>query len=230
MDTETVWIVNRIFGLANAGMGTHKIAKTFREEQVPCPSWWLHSRGKKYYSKWFEKPENKYEWLHTIIRNIIANPLYLGHLVMCMTKSIFKANAVKKVSESERIWVDNPHETLVTQELFDGANAKIESRRRDTTDTTRACKMWCLRQGIRSAVLGKGQKPHLRLHCLCLRYQNLHRTAFITRIYTKRSCVLNSTNYRFIKNFFAVTFHGHLYGIITIKFEWKWQDETHFSC
>lgn len=134
VDTETAWIVKRIFELANAGMGAHKIAKIFREEQVPCPSWWLHSRGEKDYSKRFENPENKYEWSHTVIRNIIANPLYLGHLVMCKTESIFKVNAVKKVPETEQIRVDNTHEPLVTQELFDGANAKIESRRRDTTD------------------------------------------------------------------------------------------------
>ena len=130
VDTETAWIVKRIFELANAGMGAHKIAKTFREEQVPCPSWWLYSRGEKDYSKRFETPENKYEWSHTVIRNIISNPLYLGHSVMCKTESIFKVNAVKKVPEAEQIRVDNTHEPLVTH----GANAKIESRRRDTTD------------------------------------------------------------------------------------------------
>lgn len=134
VDTETAWIVKRIFELADAGMGVHKIAKTFREEQVPCPSWWLYSRGEKDYSKRFETPENKYEWSHTVIRNIISNPLYLGHSVMCKTESIFKVNAVKKVPEAEQIRVDNTHEPLVTQELFDGANAKIESRRRDTTN------------------------------------------------------------------------------------------------
>lgn len=37
VDEETAWIVKRIFELANGGMGAHKIAKTFREEQVPLP-------------------------------------------------------------------------------------------------------------------------------------------------------------------------------------------------
>ena len=134
MDTETAWIVKRIFELANAGMGAHKIAAVFRREQVPCPSWWLHSRGEKDYSKRFENPENKYEWSHTVIRNIISNPLYLGHCVMCKTESIFKVNAYKKVPKEEWIVVENTHAPLVTQEVFDGANEKILSRRRDTTD------------------------------------------------------------------------------------------------
>ena len=134
VDGETAWIVKRIFELANAGMGAHKIAKTFREEQVPCPSWWLHSRGERDYSQRFENPANKYEWSHTVIRNIIANPLYLGHTVMSKTESIFKVGTFKKVPKADQIRVENTHEPLVSQELFDGANAKILSRRRDTTD------------------------------------------------------------------------------------------------
>lgn len=134
VDTETAWIVKRIFELANAGMGAHKIATQFRKEQVPCPSWWLHSRGEKDYSERFENPDNKYEWSHTVIRNIIKNPLYLGHSVMCKTESIFKVGKVKKIPEDEQIRVDNTHEPLVSQELFDGANAKIESRRREDTE------------------------------------------------------------------------------------------------
>ncbi len=134
VDVETAWIVKRIFELANAGMGAHKIATQFRKEQVPCPSWWLHSRGEKDYSKRFENPENKYEWSHTVIRNIISNPLYLGHSVMCKAESIFKLGKSKKVPETEQIRVENTHEPLVSQEIFDGANAKILSRRREDTE------------------------------------------------------------------------------------------------
>ena len=134
VDEETAWIVRRIFEYANAGMGPNKIVTLFREEKVPCPSWWLHQRGEKRYGKRFENPENKYKWSHTVIRNIISNPLYLGHLVMCKTETVFKVGKFKKVPEAEWIRVDNTHEPLVSQEVFDGANAKILSRRRDTTN------------------------------------------------------------------------------------------------
>lgn len=134
VDTETAWIVKRIFELANAGMGVHKIATQLCREQVPCPSWWQYSRGEKDYSRRFEKPENKYEWSHTVIRSIIGNPVYLGHTIMCKYESIFKVKAVKKVPETEQIRVENTHEPLVTREIFDTANEKILSRKRDTTD------------------------------------------------------------------------------------------------
>lgn len=134
VDNETAWIVKRIFALANAGMGTHKISVVFRQEQIPCPSWWQHNRGEKDYSKRFENPDNKYEWSHTVIRNIIGNAVYLGHTIMCKYESIFKFNAVKKVPEAEQIRVKNTHEPIVSQEIFDTANEKILSRKRDTTD------------------------------------------------------------------------------------------------
>ena len=116
VDAETAWIVKRIFDLANAGMGANKIATQFREEQIPCPSWWLYSRGEKDYSRRFENPQNKYEWSHTVIRDIIGNPLYLGHLIMCRKESVFKVGVVKSVPETEWIRVDNTHEPLISQE------------------------------------------------------------------------------------------------------------------
>lgn len=134
IDEETSPIVKRIFELAGAGMGAHKIAKQFREEQVAAPSWWQHTRGEKDYSERFSNPENKYEWSHTVIRNIIKNPVYLGHTVMCKKEIIFKVGKYRDIPEEEQIRVDNTHEPLVTQEDFDNANAKILSRRRDTTD------------------------------------------------------------------------------------------------
>lgn len=134
IDEETAPIVKRIFELAGAGMGAHKIAKQLREEQAATPSWWQHTRGEKDYSQRFSNPENKYEWSHTVIRNIIKNPVYLGHTIMCKKEIIFKVGKYRDIPEEEQIRVDNTHEPLVTQEDFDNANAKILSRRRDTTD------------------------------------------------------------------------------------------------
>ena len=131
VDTETAWIVKRIFELSNVGFGAHKIAKLFQKEQLPSPSWWQYSRGEKDYSKRFENPENKYDWSHTVIQGIIKNPVYLGHTIMCKTESVFKVGTFKKVPDADQIRVDNTHEPLVSQEIFDGANAKILSRKRE---------------------------------------------------------------------------------------------------
>ena len=130
VDEETRGIVQRIFALAVQGWGAHRISAYFRKEQVPSPSWWLHTRGERDYSKRFETPEKKYEWSHTVISNIIKNPLYLGHTLMCKTEVIFKAQISKRKPREEWIQVENTHEPLVSQEDFDTANAKILSRKR----------------------------------------------------------------------------------------------------
>ena len=133
VDDETSWIVKRIFEYANAGMGSHKIASTLRKEQVPCPSWWQYTRGEKDYSQRFSDPTNKFEWSHTVIRGIIGNPVYLGHTIMSKHETVFKVGILKKTPDADRIRVDNTHEPLVSQEIFDNANAKILSRKREDT-------------------------------------------------------------------------------------------------
>ncbi len=133
VDEETAWIIKRIFEYANAGMGSHKIASTLRKEQVPCPSWWQHTRGEKDYFQRFSDPTNKFEWSHTVIRGIIGNPVYLGHTIMCKHETVFKVGLLKKTPDADRIRVDNTHEPLVSQEMFDNANAKILSRKREDT-------------------------------------------------------------------------------------------------
>lgn len=131
VDEETAWIVKRIFELVLAGNGPHRIVTIFRDEQVPCPSWWLHSRGEKDYSDRFEgHPEKKYEWSHTVIRNIVSNPLYLGSTVMCKTETVFKAGICKKNAKKDQVKVDGTHEALISQEDFDRANDMILSRKR----------------------------------------------------------------------------------------------------
>lgn len=133
VDEETAWIVRKIFELASQGWGAHRIRTHFEKEQVPCPSWWLHQRGEKRYTKRFENPANKYIWSHTVISNIIKNPLYLGHTVMCKSESIFKVGLQQRIPQDKWIVVENTHEPLVSQEVFDFVNEKIKSRKREDT-------------------------------------------------------------------------------------------------
>ncbi|HHW31081.1 MAG TPA: recombinase family protein [Clostridiaceae bacterium] len=133
IDEETAWIVRKIFELASQGWGAHRIRTYFEREQVPCPSWWLHQRGEKRYTKRFENPANKYIWSHTVISNIIKNPLYLGHTVMCKSESIFKVGLQQRTPQDKWIVVENTHEPLVSQEVFDFVNEKIKSRKREDT-------------------------------------------------------------------------------------------------
>lgn len=72
-------------------------------------------------------------WSHSVISGIIKNPLYLGHTVMCKTETIFKVGIQVKTTDDKRIMVENTHEPLVSQEIFNLANEKILSRKREDT-------------------------------------------------------------------------------------------------
>ncbi len=131
VDEETAPIVRKIFELAADGWGAHRIRTHFEKTEVPAPSWFLHQRGEKDYSKRFENPQNKYLWSHTVISNIIKNRLYLGHTVMCKTETLFKVGMSVRNPEEKQIISLNTHEALVSQEIFDHANDKIKSRKRE---------------------------------------------------------------------------------------------------
>ena len=130
VDEETAPIIRNIFELAVSGWGAHRIKKHFEETQVPAPSWFHHQRGEKDYSERFENPENKYIWSHTVISNIIKNRLYLGHTVMCKSETLFKVGVTIRNPKEKYIVVENTHEPLVAQDVFDLANQKITSRKR----------------------------------------------------------------------------------------------------
>ncbi len=54
VDAETAPIVRTIFELAAQGWGAHRIRTHFEKNEVPTPSWFLHVRDEKNYSKRFE--------------------------------------------------------------------------------------------------------------------------------------------------------------------------------
>ena len=55
--------------------GAHKIASIFREEKCPAPHGGSIPVGKSIIPERFKNPQNQYEWSHTIIRNMIGNPV-----------------------------------------------------------------------------------------------------------------------------------------------------------
>jgi DNA invertase Pin-like site-specific DNA recombinase len=136
VDAETAPTIHRIFALAAGGRGSHWIAKHFAGTKVYCPSWYLHTRGERNYGAKFDDGTNRYRWTHTVIRNIIANRVYLGTTVMCKSEVLFKVGLQVKNSPDRQVVVEDTHEPLVSQEVFDTANAKIAERKRASVDGT----------------------------------------------------------------------------------------------
>ena len=81
-----------------------------------------------------DQPEDrKHRWTVEMVKRILSNPVYLGHSVHYRQTNISFRNK-KKVHRPEEDWytVENTHEPIISQELWDAAQAHIQSRKRPT--------------------------------------------------------------------------------------------------
>ncbi len=107
--------VLRMFELRSTGMSPSKIAFLFNEEGIPTAS--------DYKEQKFGIPNTRQShhlWSCTAVKQILQNPIYLGHLVqMRTTKLSYKNKKVVKRDPEDMVWVYNTHEAIVSQELWD---------------------------------------------------------------------------------------------------------------
>jgi len=104
-------VVRQIFDMYIEGLGFGKIASKLGEEGILNPS--KYNRYGRYSDTW--------GW--TTIRRIITNPVYLGHSVQQKyCRKSFKSKKVSKTNECEWIKVENTHEAIVDEYVYNLAN------------------------------------------------------------------------------------------------------------
>lgn len=115
IDPVTAPVVRRIFDMRLQGDSFRKIARTLNEEGVPSP------RG--FYYMVEGRPNLRGEtpyWNDVTVKTILRNEVHLGHMVQNKTGTVsYKVH--KQISKPKEDWVkvENTHEPLVTQELWD---------------------------------------------------------------------------------------------------------------
>ena len=115
VDPYSSEIVRRIFEMRASGMNVKKIAETLNNEKIAVPS--------DYYYQQQGKPNPYYTehlWSAGSVKRLLRNPVYLGHLVQLRTTTVsYKNHKVVKKDESEWAVVENNHEPIISQELWD---------------------------------------------------------------------------------------------------------------
>lgn len=115
INPETAPIVKRIFDMRVQGMSPLKICSVLNEEHIPSPAeYYYQQRGEA-------DPQNqKHLWGRTTLTHILHNPMYLGHLVQLKQTTVSHKNH-QKVMKDESEWtvVENTHEPIITQEIWD---------------------------------------------------------------------------------------------------------------
>jgi hypothetical protein len=115
IDPVTAPVVRRIFDMRLQGDTFRKIARTLNEEGVPSP------RGFYYMAE--GRPNLRGEtpyWNDVTVKTILRNEVYLGHMVQNKTGTVsYKVH--KQISKPQEDWikVENTHEPLVSQEVWD---------------------------------------------------------------------------------------------------------------
>lgn len=118
-DPETAANVTRIFQMRVKGVPINRIARTFNSEGIHSPGKLRFLRG--------QTSDKRYAtsiWSAQLIKQILKNPTYLGHLVfgrMPTALYLGKPNYQYEPDESKWRVLENMHEPLVSQEVFDKA-------------------------------------------------------------------------------------------------------------
>ncbi len=111
-DSKTAWVVQRIFQEFLSGGSVMGVAKRLTEDGIPTPS----------ASKGTGPTQTRFPgvWSDTMVRRILTNPTYAGHLTQNRRRKIgYKVKRYSNLPEDEWITVKNTHEALVSQEDFD---------------------------------------------------------------------------------------------------------------
>jgi hypothetical protein len=127
IDHEVAWVVRKIFEMAAEGTAADAIARCLNEEGVPTRYQYHQICGDNYPDK--QKHVKIKKWDGSSVKDIIIDEVYLGKLLWNRTKCGMDTG--KKVVRQDRkdwIIVDDHHEPIVTQELFDKANARYRGK------------------------------------------------------------------------------------------------------
>jgi len=131
VEEETAAIVKRIFQMSLDGISHVKTAWMLAKEKVKCPTAYAFERTGKTYGCY--DPTFPWNWNARTIKDILTNPLYLGHLVSHrQAKKSFKSKKVIYVPKEDWIIVEGTHTAIISQEVFDKVQVIEKTKFRPT--------------------------------------------------------------------------------------------------
>ena len=123
IDPEAAEIVRRIFEMRATGWNVTRIAETLNSEGVLPP------QDYKYRKLGKDAPQYSHHlWSPTAVKRILSNPIYIGRLeqLRCTTVS-YKNHKVVQKDKDDWAVIENNHEPIISQELWDKVREIEES-------------------------------------------------------------------------------------------------------
>lgn len=124
-DAETAPVVREIFRLRSLGTSYKKIAGELNARGIPAPSRYHYLKGDARCSRYADVV-----WQLNVVRQILSNQVYLGHMVQGRKYESFYEGKKQHVRpEQEWIIVHNTHEPLVDESVFHTVQEMAEKQK-----------------------------------------------------------------------------------------------------
>lgn len=130
-------VVKEIFELAAQGKGAMDIARILSEKKVLIPSAYTLQYHPEQCNHKAER--GNCNWSNTTVREILNRQEYLGHTVLRKTIATnFKTDKRRIATDDEKLFFENTHEPIISQELWDKAHKFLIRRpKRHNDDETK---------------------------------------------------------------------------------------------
>lgn len=127
-DPNVDHVVLQIFEWIASGVGTSTVAHRLTKQGIPIPSLYKKERRRNIQK---ELNEGNGIWRPQTVKGIATNKMYLGHMVQGRwKKQSYNSKRLLELPESQWIVVENTHEPIVTQELFDKVQKELDKNKR----------------------------------------------------------------------------------------------------
>lgn len=139
IDAEAAMIVKDVFswylyGMDGVALSMNGIAKELNERGVPSPIEYKKQQGLNY-----RNPNHCFEknlWSATTVRNILQNRMYTGCMVQGRQRVIsYKIHRQERMPEDEWYVVPGMHEAIISEELFEEAQKRLQKDTRAAPGT-----------------------------------------------------------------------------------------------
>lgn len=123
-DPETAPVVREIFQWRLEGMANGQIARRLNECGTPCPSRYHYLKGDAKSERYANS-----QWRQPVIRQMLSNEVYLGHMVQGRKRSGFcEGQKQRRVPKEEWVIVRDTHEPLIDEETFFAVQQMAQER------------------------------------------------------------------------------------------------------
>ena len=128
-DPEAAPVVQRMFNWYAEGLTSTEIAKRLNEDGIPTPAQHKRALGSKRQLWNSERTDNF--WRATTIGKILRDERYTGKLVALKTtlSELGNIHSAKAIEKDDWVIVPGAFEAIISQEIFDQVQAKIETAR-----------------------------------------------------------------------------------------------------